>query len=150
MRPDLPAVSTAGLARSRRAATAVLLGLGSLAAPPRATLAACAPRRLLASRAQVDLAVQASSVKAWADAAEAASDGALDPASLAAGFDACAADGPDDRQEFVAGVGEMRAQLRALGERDSGDADDAMRAMRTGTATRNAIDRYLRTAGVDE
>ena len=45
MRPDLPAVSTAGLARSRRAATAVLLGLGSLAAPPRATLAACAPRR---------------------------------------------------------------------------------------------------------
>ena len=42
----------------------------------------------------------------------------------------------------------MRTQLRALGELDSSNADEAMRAMRTGTGTRNAIDRYLRTAGV--
>ena len=145
MRPDF--ASSAALASSRRAATAVLLGLGSLAAP-RDALAECAPRRLLASRAQVDLAVQASSVKAWADAAEAASDATLDPASLAAAVDACAADGPDDKREFVAGVGEMRTQLRALGKLDSSNADEAMRAMRTGTATRNAIDRYLRIAGV--
>ena len=138
----------AGVVSSRRVATALIIGLGSLSSSPIIASSQCSPRRLLASREQIDLAVQASSVKAWSAASEAASDKALDPASLAAAFDACTADSPDDWREFVSGVADLRKQLQALGERDDADAEQAMRAMRTGTMTRNAIDRYTRIAGI--
>ena len=165
--------AAASPAISRRAA-ATLLALGSLAVsgPGGAAAARCAPRRLLASREQLDLAVQASSVQAWGVASDVARDPLLDPSSLAAALDdanACprgAADGgggggetsDDDAtrrkdQQLLAGVADLRLQLRALSEGDErggggATAEQVMRAMQTGTSARNAIDDSLRRAGV--
>ena len=133
---------------SRRIASSIL-ALGALTASGSGEAFECAPRRLLESRAQIDLAVQASSVQAWSAASEAASDSALDPASLSAAFKACSANSPGDVKEVVAGVETLRKQLRVLGD-GGGSIEEAMSAMRTGTSTRNAMDRYLSVAGVED
>ena len=140
--------ATAGIIPRRLASS--ILALGALTASQGSGKAIeCAPRRLLESRAQIDLAVQASSVQAWSAASEAASDPALDPASLSAAFKACSANSPGDVKEVVAGVETLRKQLRVLGD-GGGSIEEAMSAMRTGTSTRNAVDRYLSVAGVED
>ncbi len=135
----------------------------------------CVPERLRAARSQLDLSVQASSVQAWAEAAEMAEDEALEPRALQAALDACANERTACASGAVASVEELRGALRRLAARGAAggsgavvggavvggavvggaagssgapSADEAMRAMRYGTSARSALDEYLKLAGL--
>ena len=121
---------------------------GSGGVPPAsAAETRCAPKRLLASRAQLDLAVQAASVQAWEDAAEVARE--LQPESLAAALEACAAP-PAAQRDVVRRVEALSATLTTLGERGTAASDEAMRAMNDGTTARAALDDFLRSRGFSD
>ena len=89
-------------------AAEVVVSLSSFSSSSR-----CAPTRLLESRAQLDLAVQASSVQAWTEAVEVAEDPLLDTTRLRAQLDACS-DVQADKNDIIQRVEAMRAQLRVL------------------------------------
>jgi hypothetical protein len=148
------------LSLSRRDATAAAAAAAfPLALTPRAAAAAAAAptagascdkktaKRLAATVELLDLAVQASSVQAWSEAAAMAADPLLDAPALRAALDACAAAAapprPDERRAVLAGVAELRALLAELGERGGASNAEAMRAMSYGTDARSALDRYL-------
>ena len=51
---------------------------------------------------------------------------------------------------MLSGVDELRALLRTLGERGRASNDEAMRAMRYGTAARSALEGYLSRVGLGD
>ncbi len=136
-------------AAAAAAAAAVLLSLSPVV--QRASAKGCpSAQRLLSSREQLDLAVQASSVQAWPEALEVADDALLDATGLAKALDACDAARAEERRAVLSGVDELRALLRTLGERGRASNDEAMRAMRYGTAARSALDGYLSRVGLGD
>ena len=146
----------AAAAARTMAAAAFPLVLAPLAVP-RAAAAAAVPtagapcdkktaKRLAATVELLDLAVQASSVQAWSEAAAMAADPLLDAPVLQAAIDACATAAPprlEERRAVLAGVAELRALLGQLGERGGASNAEAMRAMSYGTDARSALERYL-------
>ena len=131
---------------TRRLATA-LLALGAVQQTPSHATAAsrsCSTKQLLDSREQLDLAVQASSVQAWADAAEVAESPALDPAALSAALEASCTASKASRKEVLSGVEKLRVQLTKLSSTPGGASNvDVMDAMYQGTAARSAMDAVL-------
>uniref|UniRef100_A0A7S4K4U9 Uncharacterized protein n=1 Tax=Odontella aurita TaxID=265563 RepID=A0A7S4K4U9_9STRA len=105
------------------------------------------PHELLDARAQLDLAVQASSVQAWSDAADVAGDPLLDGSSLTSFFDSCR--GGDDagdslerkrlRMDALKAVRRLREELSRTGL----TTEEAMAVMKYGTGARVAIDSYF-------
>ena len=109
------------------AAAAFPLVLAPLAVPRAAAAAAAVPtagapcdkktaKRLAATVELLDLAVQASSVQAWSEAAAMAADPLLDAPALRAAIDACAAAAPPQGQSARLTVPKTpRARGRATG-----------------------------------
>ena len=115
----------------------------------------CSPGRLLDSRAQLDLAVQASSVQAWTEALDVVADPLLDKQALRAALDACRGGGaqPTLREsELVGRVDEMAGLLRDLAARGDAGAsnEEAIRAMRLGTTARSAFDSFLELNRIED
>ena len=133
-----------------------------LAPPPAsatmATRPGCSPRRLMDIRAQLDLAVQASSVQAWAEAVDVVSDPLLEREGLLVALNACSSDRPaggtgaENKDEIVGRIDDMSALLRRLSALQGSTPrdEDAMRAMSYGTAARSAFDAFLKSSGVDD
>jgi predicted nicotinamide N-methyase len=111
----------------------------------------CSADSLLASRDLLDLAVQAASVQAWAEAAEVIEEPLLNPMALRARLDACSGP-PAARTEVVGRVEALAALLRDLGAREEGAANqEVMRAMNYGTTARGALDEFMKAnVGDDE
>lgn len=136
-------VEVANVWCTRRLA-ATLLALGAAQAPSHATAASrCSTKQLLDSREQLDLAVQASSVQAWTEAAELAESPTLDPAVLNAALDASCTASVSSRKEVLSGVEKLRTQLRSLSSAQGASNTQIMDAMYQGTAARSAIDAVL-------
>mmetsp|Transcript_6275 Transcript_6275/g.8870 ORF Transcript_6275/g.8870 Transcript_6275/m.8870 type:complete len:220 (+) Transcript_6275:21-680(+) len=99
------------------------------------------------ARSQLDLAVQASSVQAFQDAAEILNDGILDRESLEKAFDSCGG-GTDSRDSndnsnrniSLAAVTDFRKQLNQPTKLST---EDAMASMKYGTSARLAMDTFL-------
>ena len=109
----------------------------------------CSSTLLLDARTQLDLAVQASSVQAWPEAAEVADDPLLKTERLRAALDACS-DSSAYKEEVTGRVEELTALLHTLGAKTSGAAnEEAMRAMRLGTSARSAFDALLSRSGIE-
>mmetsp|Transcript_45006 Transcript_45006/g.66250 ORF Transcript_45006/g.66250 Transcript_45006/m.66250 type:complete len:261 (+) Transcript_45006:99-881(+) len=110
------------------------------------TVKACPQSQLLDARSQLDLAVQASSVQAWTDAALIANDSALDETNLLAAFEACTQKQEKSTPAIVTSpkvvldaVRDLRAQLG----KNKLTTEDAMAVMKYGTIGRVTLDAYL-------
>ena len=104
----------------------------------------CTPSlKLLDARTQLDLAVQASSVQAWADAAELVQDSSLDEQSLRLLFDTCENETNNQRQQLQASVLEAIRNMRELLSSKLLSTEDAMAVMKYGTNARVALDDYF-------
>lgn len=126
-----------------RRLAAALLALGA-AQPPSHAKSSCSTKQLLDSREQLDLAVQASSVQAWTEAAEAVNSPALDPTALSAALDASCTASKLSRKEVLSGVERLRTQVGSLSSAQGSVSNaDVMDAMYQGTAARSAIDSVL-------
>ena len=117
--------------------------VGGIKSPP---FALAAPSdRLMDVRDQIDLATQASSVQAWAEAAEAAASPLLDKPTLREAVKACGGGrGAADLEATVsARVDALRGELGGLGEKGSASPSEAMQAMSDGTTARTAVEALL-------
>jgi hypothetical protein len=120
--------------------------LGLRKAPSVAAAAAeplCKPTEKLSdARAQIDMAVQASSVQAFSSAAELANDPLLDASSLEAlvGESCRSAGGDDVVSEILRSVDSLRSTLNRPTALTTEDVKDVMRY---GTTARSGIDSLL-------
>ena len=151
------------------AAAAVHMAAPAVAATPTASpgaavgAAVCAPARLLKSREQLELAVQASSVQAWQEAASSANDPLLEPSRLLQTLRACAdgatpgslaaaADEGAAQLQLSTTLGRrivaLRDELALLSRQGDASAEEAMKAMSDGTTARATLDEALALGGM--
>jgi hypothetical protein len=107
------------------------------------------PSSVLDARSQLDLAVQASSVQAWSDAAEIVQDESLDERNLVDAFQNggyCNKEGGEMLQaqletSILDAISSMKQLLASSNKKMS--TEDAMAVMKYGTSARVAIDSYF-------
>jgi len=93
------------------------------------------------ARAQLDLAVQASSVQAFQDAKELVNDSSLSDSNLNKAFDLCPnSNTPSSREIATAAVQNFRMKLN---QSTPLQTEDTMAAMQFGTNARTAVDAQL-------
>ena len=115
----------------------------------------CSPALLRDAREQLELAVQASSVQAWGEAAQVASDKLLDPTRLVDAIGACASGVSSSEPELSSAqkvltqrVSGLRALLDDLSTKGAASPEEAMRAMNDGTTARIAFYDIVARSGV--